>query len=232
MDRAELAERYRRGGCLFLDCDGVVFDANAFKVDALRAVMEGTDEAAQREMLDYWHAHGGLSRYVKLDHFFRNVVGLADEAELEAAVARGLEVFGAASRAGYRTTSPVPEALTLVRDAGPARCFVVSGTDQAELRDVFETQAIDDLFAGVLGSPTTKPEHIRRVLAARDAAPDDALFVGDGAGDFRACRETAVPFVYLASMSGWTGAAEALDGERDVFWADDWPTLLDALGVG
>lgn len=231
MHGLDLAEIYRRGGCVFLDCDGVVFDSNDFKVDALRAVMGGHDEQAQRRMLAYWHQNGGLSRYVKLDHFFRHVVGIDDEAEVEARVARGLEVFGAASRAGYRTAEPVGEALALVRHAGPARCFVVSGTDQAELRDVFASHGLDAAFAEVLGSPTTKPEHIRRVLRERGCAPRDALFVGDGAGDFRACRETGVPFVFLASMSGWTGAAEALEGQPGVGWADDWPALLDALGV-
>lgn len=223
-----LAPLYERARCIFLDCDGVVFDSNAFKVDALKAVIANESEAAQEGMLRYWRKSGGLSRYVKLDHFYRNIVGADD---VEARVADGVRVFGERSRAGYRTVSPVPEAITLIRDAERERCFVVSGTDQEELRDVFREQGIDGLFSGVLGSPTTKPEHIRRVLSDWACAPSMAMFVGDGAGDLRACEETGVPFVYLAEMSEWEGADEAL-AETEAFVARTWTELLAAVGLG
>ena len=223
-----LAPLYRRARCVFLDCDGVVFDSNAFKVDALEAVIADESEEARREMLRYWRRSGGLSRYVKLDHFYRNIVGAGD---VEAKVAEGVRRFGERSRAGYRTVSPVPAALAFVRDAGPERCFVVSGTDQDELRDVFQEQGIDGLFADVLGSPTTKPEHLDRVLEERRCPPTDALFVGDGAGDLRASEATGVPFVYLAEMSEWDGADEAL-ATSDAIVARDWPELLRAVGLG
>lgn len=223
---------YRRARCVFLDCDGVVFDSNAFKVDALMAVIGDEPKAAQDEMLRYWRKSGGLSRYVKLEHFYRDIVGADDIGadEVEAKVAEGVAAFGVVSRAGYENVSPVPEAMRLIEDAGPERCWVISGTDQRELRDVFRDQGIDDRFAGVLGSPTTKPEHIARVLAETGAAPEEALFVGDGAGDLRACVETGVPFVYLAQMSEWEGADEAL-AETDAVVARDWPELLAAVGL-
>lgn len=218
---------YERARCVFLDCDGVVFDSNAFKIDALMAVIGDEPEEAQAEMLRYWRKSGGLSRYVKLEHFYRDIVGAED---VEAKVAEGVATFGEVSRAGYRDVSPVPEALALIEDAGPERCWVISGTDQRELRDVFRDHGIDRRFAGVLGSPATKPEHIARVLERSGAAPQNALFVGDGAGDLRACVETGVPFVYLAQMSEWEGADEDL-AEIDAVVARDWPELLAAVGL-
>lgn len=222
-----LRDAYRRARLLFLDCDGVIFDSNAFKVEALETVIADESDAARHAMLQYWRRSGGLSRYVKLDHFYRSIVRAdAPEARAAAAIAR----FGELSRAGYRRVSPVPEALALIRNAGKDRCVVVSGTDQEELRDVFREHGLDALVADVLGSPATKPEHIERVLGENGCTPEDALFIGDGGGDLRACRRTGVPFVYLAAMSEWEGATAELEAS-DAIVARDWPELLAALGV-
>jgi phosphoglycolate phosphatase-like HAD superfamily hydrolase len=226
-DPDSLRDLYRRARVVFLDCDGVIFDSNAFKVDALSAVIAGEPADARDAMLRYWRKSGGLSRYVKLDHFYRSIVRADDP---EARAARAIARFGELSRAGYRHVRPVPEALALIRDAGRERCVVVSGTDQDELRDVFREQRLDALVADVLGSPTTKAEHIERALAARGSGPDAALLVGDGAGDLRACQETGLQFVYLAAMSEWDGALEAL-APTDSVVARDWPELLAAFGV-
>ncbi len=226
-DPESLRDAYRRARLLFLDCDGVIFDANGFKIDALNAVIAGESERAQAAMLEYWRRSGGVSRYVKLDHFYRSIMRAEDP---EGRAARAIARFGELSRAGYRTVAPVPEALALIRDAGPERCVVVSGTDQDELRDVFRERGLDRLVADVLGSPATKRQHIERVLAERGCEASDALFIGDGAGDLRACVETGVPFVYLAAMSEWSDAEEEL-ARTDAVIARDWAELLRAFGV-
>jgi hypothetical protein len=40
-----------------------------------------------------------------------------------------------------------------------------------------------------------------------------------------------VPFIYLAQMSEWSGAREALEGAAKVAIAEDWEQLLSMLGV-
>jgi len=226
-----LAGRFREARVLFFDCDGVLFDSNRFKQEALEAVMADYPAATHAPMRAYWDAHGGLSRYVKLRHYLEQIVAVRDADELERRLERALERFGEGSRAGYRRHDPLPEALRILQAAGAERCHVVSGTDQDELRAVFADKGLDRLVASVLGSPTPKHEHIARVLGEVGACPDQALFVGDGGGDFAASRATGVPLVFVARHSGWSGARAALEAAPEVVWADDLSQLARALGL-
>ena len=51
------------------------------------------------------------------------------------------------------------------------RVYVVSGGSQDELRDVFAHHGIAAVFCEVCGSPTTKPEHVRRILEKERVDP-------------------------------------------------------------
>jgi phosphoglycolate phosphatase-like HAD superfamily hydrolase len=76
-----------------------------------------------------------------------------------------------------------------------------------------------------------RPLDLRAQLAAFGAAPHEALFIGDGGGDLRACRETGVPFVDLDEHSEWEDASVALDGQPVVI-AATWIELRERLGLG
>ncbi len=221
-------ELYRSTRCLFLDCDGVIFDSNGFKLEALRHAIARYPEEPRRAMEAYWSENGGVSRRIKLEHFFRVLQPTED---VSAAIDEASDRFGEYSRKAFADAAPVPEALQLMRDAGPERCFVVSGADQTELQDVFLAKGLCPLVAEVCGSPVPKLAHVERILAERACAPSDALFIGDGGGDFDVCRRLGVPFIYLDQYSEWTNAKAALQGAASVLICDTWRALLAHLGV-
>ena len=225
----ELAAHYRQAPCLFLDCDGVIFDSNAFKLRACLAVLAEYPEPAVAEMARFWSANGGMSRQRKFDHFFRDLHPVTDVA---AHVSAAVERFGTLSRAAFVDTTPIPEALLVARDAGPERSFVVSGADQAELRDIFAEKGLNRLFPAVFGSPTAKLDHVARILQERNCPAERALFVGDGGGDFEVSQRLGLPFVFLAQYSDWDGAREALAGAEQAIGVDTWTDLLALLHVG
>lgn len=225
---ARAVRLYRESPCVFLDCDGVIFDSNGFKLDALRHALYGYPPAAVAEMELFWSANGGVSRYTKLEHFFRQILNTDDVvARVHAAAAR----FGEYARRAYDPALPVAEALHLARDAGSGRCFVVSGADQDELRDVFSSKGLTGLFAQICGSPVSKLDHVRRILNERGCAPDEAIFIGDGAGDYDVCRSLGVPFLYLDQYSEWVHARATLNGALNALAFDTWSELLTFLEV-
>jgi phosphoglycolate phosphatase-like HAD superfamily hydrolase len=223
-----LASAYRAARCIFFDCDGVIFDSNGFKIEAMHSALFAYGAAERERMEAFWRQNGGVSRYEKFGHFFSQIAPVADVAQ---AVAQAAERFGAHSRSAYSTRQPVAAALKLARDAGRERCFVVSGADQAELVDVFAEKGLSGSFAGVYGSPTAKLTLVTNVLEALGCTPAEALLIGDGAGDFRVCRALNMRFVYLAQYSEWRGAREALQDAPRVAWANNWDELLHAFGV-
>jgi phosphoglycolate phosphatase-like HAD superfamily hydrolase len=227
-DDKELANAYRAARCIFFDCDGVIFDSNGFKIEAMHSALAAYGAAERAGMETFWRQNGGVSRYEKFRHFFSQI---APEPDVAQAVARAAQSFGAHSRSAYSTRQPLEAALTLARDAGRERCFVVSGADQAELVDVFAEKGLSGSFAGVYGSPTPKLTLVTNVLEALGCTPAEALLIGDGAGDFRVCAALSMRFVYLAQYSEWRGARETLRDAPRVAWANDWDELLRAFGV-
>lgn len=218
---------YREAPCVFFDCDGVIFDSNGFKLEALRYALAGYPQPALEQMELFWSANGGMARYRKLEHFFVQVLGEREGvAERVAATAAR---FGEFSRRAYDPSQPIAEALELARDAGAERCFVVSGADQAELRDVFQAKELSARFAQICGSPVTKLAHVQRILAERACAPERALLIGDGAGDFEVCQTLGLPFIYLDQYSEWRAAEATLARASQVISCSTWQELLARL---
>lgn len=225
LDAPELRALYRRARCVFFDCDGVIFDSNGFKIEAMRQSLAGfaPDEVAQMEA--FWRANGGASRFFKFEHFFRQIAPRADvRGEVQAASDR----FGRLSRAAYAGAEPIEAALALARATGAERCHVVSGATEVEIVSVFEAKRIASLFATLQGSPRPKRELVETVLAAHACAPGDALLIGDGALDFRVSQELGLHFVYLAEFSEWTGARDAIRSAPRVSVAETWAELTRA----
>jgi phosphoglycolate phosphatase-like HAD superfamily hydrolase len=186
---------------VLMDCDGIIFDTNASKCAAFRHALAGYPEEAVGRLVAFHMATGGVSRYVKIRHFFEHLHPIPDP---EPAIAAALARFAEASEAGYEALSPRPEALAFAAHfGGPARVHVVSGSDGVELRGVFSRHGLTDRFAGVHGSPETKVDHISRLLAEAGVRASEALFVGDGGGDWAASEALGVPFILLCEMSEW-----------------------------
>jgi phosphoglycolate phosphatase-like HAD superfamily hydrolase len=224
MQVVELGGSPRVVEVVFLDCDGVIFDTNALKDRAMYEAAAGFPEAARQRLVEQHRAFGGVSRYEKLRWFFREVCPVADE---EAAMSAALVRFTAVSEHGYDAIEPRAEALDFAaRMGGAASVYVLSGSDEAELRRVFERRGLAARFAAVLGSPTGKRAHMEGVLRERGLAPTQALMVGDGRGDWEAARELGVPFVFLGEMSSWASAAADLAGAREAWVAARWSDLL------
>lgn len=222
----ELRPLYARARCVFFDCDGVIFDSNGFKIAAMRRALDGHAPAAIDAMEAFWRANGGVSRFVKFEHFYTHIAPCDD---VPAQVKAASERFGQLARAAYDDVDPIAAALELARAAGAERCHVVSGATEVEMLSVFASKNIAPLFASIQGSPRPKLELVQNVLAARRCSPEDALLIGDGSMDYRVCRELDMQFIYLAEHSDWTGAAAALAGAPRVSVASSWAELTRAL---
>lgn len=219
-------------GAVFMDCDGVIFDTNKLKCDAYRYALADAPSAVVEDLVAYHQRTGGMSRYLKIERFYREMhrVPLPEEA-----IAQALSRYGAFCEDGYSRMKARAESLAFADRFGRDRVWVVSGGDERELRGVFADHGIARHFAAIHGSPVTKPVHIARILAERGLAAQQALFVGDGGGDWDAAKALGLPFVYLREMSEWRDGAKvlaaAIDAGANAAIAADWAELLAAAKV-
>jgi phosphoglycolate phosphatase-like HAD superfamily hydrolase len=226
LDAPELRALYRRAPCVFFDCDGVIFDSNGFKIVAMRQALAGYAPEEIDQMEAFWRSNGGVSRFVKFEHFFTRI---APRPDVAAKVLATSERFGQLAKEAFDAALPIPAALELARATGAPRCHVVSGATEVEILSVFESKQITSLFATLQGSPRPKRALVEKVLAAQGCSPRDALLIGDGSMDFRVSQELGIHFVFLAELSDWSGARQALSGASRVSVAETWTDLNHAL---
>jgi phosphoglycolate phosphatase-like HAD superfamily hydrolase len=219
-----------RLSAVIMDCDGVIFDSNIPKTRAFGHALASYPEAAVETFLDYHRSYGGVSRYAKFEHFFS---ALVDIDEPEKATLLALESYASAVQNAYRQLQPRSEALTFASQmGGKSKVFVVSGSDEKELRNVFRHHGIDAGFAEIFGSPTSKTEHVQRILPRNTT--ERMLLVGDGRADLEAALAVDAHFIFLAEMSEWKDADLHIRQHRDaaekrgvvLTRAENWDELL------
>ena len=197
---------------LVFDCDGVVLESNAIKTEAFRIAARPWGAAAAAALVAHHVAHGGVSRYAKFTHFLDRIVPDLAPGRVPGRDGPGLEAllaaYAGAVRAGLMSCA-VAGGLEALRAATPAaRWLIVSGGDQAELREIFAARGLAALFdGGIFGSPDTKDAILARELAT-GTLRRPALFLGDSRLDHEAARRAGLDFVFVhgwTEMPGWEG---------------------------
>lgn len=187
------------------DCDGVLLDSNDLKTALFRAVLasHGFPPAEIEAFSAFQSTNFGLSRYRLFQAVLDGRFGEARAVPIETLLAD----FGRRCREGYLTQPETPGMRDALARAGRGGrpLYVVSGSDEDELRDVLGARGLAGPFADIYGSPTTKADNLTRVRAHRRAAGgsdgERMLFVGDAFADLRAARETGADFLFMAGFS-------------------------------
>ena len=182
---------------LIFDCDGVVLNSNQVKTDAFYQTSLLYGKQAAQAMVDYHVANGGVSRYEKFAHFLENIVPRQEGPDLDSLLAS----YASYVKDGLLSCEVAPGLQALRESTPEARWLIVSGGDQAELRDVFAHRGLTQLFdGGIFGSPDTKDEILQRELASSNVQYP-ALFLGDSKYDYQAATLVNIDFLFV---SGWS----------------------------
>lgn len=176
------------------DFDGVILESANLKTQAFGELFAGHGDDLARQFVTYHLAHQGISRFKKFEWFYRELLQQPlSEAESQQLGARFSELV-------YQKILAAPfvagcqQLLEALSCRGLAMT-VISGTPQEELQQTVEHRGVQRYFSHVIGTPTEKPEGIRRVLAAHGLSSSEALFIGDGLSDFKAAEATQLAFV-------------------------------------
>lgn len=183
---------------LVFDCDGVILNSNYVKTEAFYSATITHGRQAAEAMVQYHVRNGGISRYHKFEYFLRHILGKEPRQD---ALDFLLASYGSLVRAGLMDCE-VAVGLKELRHATPhSRWVVVSGGDQAELRDIFSKRGLDELFdGGIFGSPSDKCKILKRELGINNIQKP-AVFIGDSRYDYEAASGAGLDFIF---MSGWS----------------------------
>lgn len=179
--------------CLVFDCDGVILDSVPLKTRAFGRLAEPYGPEARDRFVMYHMRHGGVSRYLKFEWFFREILGREITRQESEAWARDFEIF---SLDEVRKCQLIPGARqTLEMWFGKIPMYICSGAPAAEQTAILTEKGLNGFFRAIYGSPPAKARLLETIINS-DARvlPEETLMVGDASTDRDAAEEAGAVF--------------------------------------
>ena len=182
---------------IIFDFDGVILDSVNIKTRAFARLFEEHGPDVVREAVEHHLAHGGVSRFRKFQHIHEHILRrpLSDAESKQLGEKFSTLVFDEVVKAAW-----IPGAPEFLHEQHTRyRCFVASGTPQEELVRIVELRQLTPYFAGVFGTPPTKEEISRSILAEHGLGAAEVVFIGDAMTDYAAAKECGLAFIGIAA---------------------------------
>jgi beta-phosphoglucomutase-like phosphatase (HAD superfamily) len=200
---------------LFFDFDGVLADSVSVKTRAFARLFEAHGPDVVARVVEHHLQNGGMTRFDKFRHYYAEFLGLPlSEADMEGLCDR----FAALVVEEVVAAPEIPGAGAFLEDCRDIPAFVISGTPEAEIREICSRRGLDGHFREILGAPTGKTEHVARLLTQYGFDPAACLFFGDASSDWRAASAYGIPFVGILPGPD----APLLTMAPDIAWYTDF----------
>ncbi|MBB1354748.1 HAD family hydrolase [Pseudoalteromonas sp. SR45-5] len=102
--------------------------------------------------------------------------------------------------------------------------FIASGSEQQELRDVFNARGLDSYFDEIYGSPTKKSDLVANILDITKAS--NAIMFGDAVSDLEAANINNIDFIGYLPFSNVKEKLVSLADKRSYKVIEQWSELL------
>jgi len=184
---------------IIFDCDGVLIDSNDLKIDAMgKALQEvGVLEPYVEKCKFFFAKNFGKSRFYHIDYFVENILDLKKNG-VTSFKNKLLTAYSEQCKTLYLTANMTPFVDELL-EKNKAIKFVVSGSEQGELREVFELRQLAAYFEEILGSPEKKSIHIANILKKHKNLK--AVMIGDAVSDLEAAKNNGIDFIFYSPFS-------------------------------
>lgn len=191
---------------LVFDCDGVILDSNRIKSLAFANSLPNEPYELVKSFVEYHKQHGGVSRYEKFKYYFENI---KDSNIPEIEIQEALDLFAKIVHKAMLKCEFVPGALNFIKKANDygIPIFVVSGSDENELNEIFSIRCIINLFRIVYGSPLNKNQNMEKVIKTIGTKKKGAFF-GDSKYDYTTSEKYGLDFVFVREYSEWNSGPE------------------------
>jgi len=180
---------------IIFDMDGVILRSALIKTDAFADLFGFCDDETLNKILEHHIKNGGVSRFEKIKHYYKEFLG---EELTEEQVMKKANLFQAVVLDRV-LECPFVEGVKdfLEENYRFHNFFVISGTPKVELDIIMEKRDLEKYFITWYGAKEgfTKADWIRRILEQHNYDKKDVLYIGDSWSDYEACKETEINFL-------------------------------------
>ena len=187
------------------DCDGVILNSNSIKTKAFRKTLRNENERDIKKFIHYHEGNGGISRFEKFNYFFTKIADRKEDSDIY--IKKALSDFGKIVYNELLKCDFVPGVIDFFNHlyTKNKNLFVVSGSDQKELRQVFMNRNISFYFDKIYGSPTHKMLNTSFVVN-RFKNKERGVFFGDSKLDYESSVKHNLDFFSLMGfLTGMMG---------------------------
>lgn len=178
---------------IFWDFDGVIMDSMPVRDQGFEEVLKEFPKNQVNQLLAYHKANGGLSRYVKFRYFIEEIrkEEVNDEKVKELAANFSVIMLEKLKNPEFLIRQTVD---FINSNHENYNMYVVSGSDQSELREICEAIKINQYFNGIYGSPTPKNNLVEDLIANENIKPSESILIGDSINDYEAAKVNDIAF--------------------------------------
>ena len=183
---------------LIFDCDGVILNSNKIKTQAFYDVAKVYGHKPAQILKDYHIQNGGISRYKKFEYLLTNILQKPIKKQ---ELSELLSNFSKEVKKALLVCEVATGIKELRDKTRNTKWLIVSGGDQAELREIFEQRGLSNYFdGGIFGSPDDKDVILKNETKNRNII-GKSLFLGDSMYDYQAANTAKMDFIFI---SKWT----------------------------
>ncbi|MBJ79712.1 MAG: haloacid dehalogenase/epoxide hydrolase [Myxococcales bacterium] len=183
---------------LFFDFDGVLADSVNVKTEAFAALFAHHGSDVEQKVVKHHLANGGMTRRDKFKVYYQEFLKEPLSAEKMEELCEG---FAQLVVEKVIAADEIPGAENFLKEytqKASVPAFVISATPQEEIELIVARRGWSKYFKEVLGAPTSKGEHVARLVDDYGYNTTKCFFFGDALSDYNAAAEHQVPFVALA----------------------------------
>jgi len=207
--------------CYIFDCDGVILNSNILKVDAMRNTLSELAFSISEVDLcvEYFSKNFGKSRFHHVEHFLEHILTIKkqNKKQIQENI---LNSFSSQCKSLYLTAEFTPFFIEFISSLKGIK-YVASGSEQNELRGVFEARELSQYFEDIYGSPTKKTELVEQILKQNPSKK--AIMFGDAVSDFEASRDNNINFICYLPYSNVKEKMLELSQTNDFQVITEWP---------
>lgn len=176
------------------DFDGVLIDSNHIRENGFIHVLKDFPQDQIDKLIIFHKLNGGLSRYVKFRYFFETIRNEVCEDEI---IDKYCSLFSDIMKKNLLNPNLlINETINFVKNNYlNYNMFIVSGSDQTELRYLVGEFDLTKYFKGIYGSPKNKIDLVREILDLNNFRPEQSVLIGDSINDFDAASNNNISFV-------------------------------------
>ena len=186
---------------LIFDCDGIILNSNKIKTEAFKEVVYHYGNEAAEELVKFHVMNGGISRYEKFNYFFETIASNHNIDKNSINVEKLIENYGSKVKKKLEVCE-ISKEIMQYRKFSDGVWYVVSGSDQNELIEIFKKKQLQNSFnGGIYGSPLSKDEIFKNIFKDKMDEISKSIYIGDSKYDYLSAKKIGVDFVFLSKWS-------------------------------